>query len=129
MSNGSYLRFTHKCDVYQKTITTSAAGQKVAAFTMLATIPGQFQAPLEANSTSERRVAPYQENLPKYELIVPAKYAEYITYSNRIKNIVDRYSNVIESSNFEIIGIQPNFSFSGRKHSVKVSLRRVVEGE
>ena len=39
---------------------------------------------------------------------------------------VIRYS-IFDTDTYEIVGIQPKFTFSGRKHHIVVSLRRVVE--
>lgn len=128
MSNGTYFRFYHKCDIYQKTFATNDAGQQYPAYALVDTIEMHFQAPTtQSTGSSDRRLVPYQENLARYEAIIPSENVTHIAYDNRITNIIDRYSNVIESDTFEIVSIQPKFGFSGRKHHVIVSLRRVVE--
>lgn len=128
MSNKTFFRFSHKCDVYAKTTTTNAAGQEYAAFSKTATIVFQFQAPTtQSASSSDRRLSPYVDNLSKYEGIVPSMYQEYISFDNRITNITDSKGNQIETDTYEIVGIQPKFTPSGRKHHIIISLRRVVE--
>jgi len=128
MSNKTFFRFPHKCDVYAKTTTTNAAGQEYAAFSKTATIVFQFQAPTtQSTSSSDRRLSPYVDNLSKYEGIVPSMYQEYISFDNRITNITDSKGNQIETDTYEIVGIQPKFTPSGRKHHIIISLRRVVE--
>jgi hypothetical protein len=128
MSDKTFFRFLHKCDVYAKTTSTNAAGQEYATFSKTATIGFQFQAPTtQSTSSSDRRLSPYVDNFSKYEGIVPALYSQYINFDNRITNIKTTRGVQIDTDTYEIIGIQPKFSFSGKKHHIIISLRRVVE--
>jgi len=127
MAYGTYFRFTHNGIVYTKTITTNAAGQKYPTFTNAGVIYFQFQTPTLSSTGGEKRVAPYNENIAYYEAIVPNKYDSYITFSNRIGSVKDRYGNAISSDIYEIIGIQPKFSYSGKKHHNLIMLKRVIE--
>jgi len=127
MAYGTYFRFTHNGIVYTKTITTNAAGQKYPTFTNAGVIYFQFQTPTLSSTGGEKRVAPYNENIAYYEAIVPNKYDSYITFSNRIGSVKDRYGNAISSDVYEIIGIQPKFSYSGKKHHSLIMLKRVIE--
>jgi len=128
MSYQTYFRFAHKCDVYSKTTSTNDAGQEYATFTLTATIGFHFQAPTtQSTSSSDRRLAPYVDNFSKYEGIIPSLYDQYISYDNRITNIKDSKGNQVDSDTYEIVGIQPKFNYSGKKHHIVVSLRRVVE--
>jgi len=127
MTHGTYFRFTYNGIVYTKTITTNAAGQKYPTFTNAGVIYFQFQTPTLSSTGGEKRVAPYNENIAYYEAIVPNKYDSYITFSNRIGSVKDRYGNAISSDIYEIIGIQPKFSFSGKKHHNLIMLKRVIE--
>lgn len=122
MSARTYLRFYHKIDVYTKTVSTNDAGQKTIAFTKTATIPAVFQA-----NSSERRVVPYIENIDEYQFYVSYQDAQYISYNNRIYNVVDRYGNVLEVGPLEIVNIEKKLGFSGRLHHVFINTRRVVE--
>ena len=54
-------------------------------------------------------------------------YEQYISYDNRITNITDAKGNQVDTDTYEIVGIQPKFAFSGKKHHIVLSLRRVVE--
>lgn len=121
------FQYNHKGTVYTKTTTTNAAGQKYSTFTSAGTIVFQFQAPASQTTGGDRRVAPYTENIAYYELIVPSKYDSYITYSNRVGEIVDKYGNTISTDTFEIVSIQPKFDLAGKKHHVHVILKRIVE--
>jgi hypothetical protein len=128
MSYGTYFKFNHKCNVFTKTTTTNAAGQEYAAFSLAATIAFQFQAPTtQSTSSSDRRLSPYVDNFSKYEGIVPAMFDQYIRYDNRLGGITDFKGNSVDSDVYEIVGIQPKFSPSGKKHHIVISLRRVVE--
>ncbi len=130
MASKTYFHFTHKGDIYKKTTSTNAAGQKYATYTKVDTISFQFQAPSTSTSSGdERRLTPYQDNVPKFEAIVPKKSDANIAYGNRFENIKDRYNTLVDNSIYEIVGIQPKFSFNGKKHHTVVTLRRVVESE
>ena len=130
MASKTYFHFTHKGDIYRKTTSTNAAGQKYAAYTKVDTISFQFQAPSTSTSSGdERRLTPYQDNVPKFEAIVPKKSDANIAYGNRFENIKDRDNVVVDNSIYEIVGIQPKFGFNGKKHHTIVTLRRVVESE
>jgi hypothetical protein len=130
MASKTYFHFTHKGDIYRKTTSTNAAGQKYAAYTKVDTISFQFQAPSTSTSSGdERRLTPYQDNVPKFEAIVPKKSDANIAYGNRFENIKDRYNTLVDNSIYEIVGIQPKFGFNGKKHHTVVTLRRVVESE
>ena len=130
MASKTYFHFTHKGDIYRKTTSTNAAGQKYAAYTKVDTISFQFQAPSTSTSSGdERRLTPYQDNVPKFEAIVPKKSDANIAYGNRFENIKDRDNVVVDNSIYEIVGIQPKFGFNGKKHHTVVTLRRVVESE
>ena len=54
MSNGVYLNLPHKIDVYIKTSTTNAAGQRAVTYSKSGTIQAQYQA-----VSSDKRTFPY----------------------------------------------------------------------
>lgn len=122
MSAKTYLKFYHTIDVYQKFTSTNAAGQKTISFSKTASIPAVFQ-----SGISERRIEPYIENIDEYQFYISYQDAQYITYSNRIENVKDRYGNVIETGPLEIISIRKQMGFSGRLHHLVLGTRRVVE--
>lgn len=130
MASQTYFKFTHKGDIYRKTTSTNAAGQKYASYTKVDTIAFQFQSPSTSSSTGdERRLTPYQDNVPKFEAIIPKKSDANVAYGNRFQNIKDRFGNVVDNYVYEVVGIQPKFGFTGAKHHTIVTLRRVVESE
>jgi hypothetical protein len=122
MSAKTFLRFVHKIDVYQKTTSNNAAGQKTITFSKAATIPAIFQA-----QKSERRIEPYIDNIDQYEFYVSYQDAQYITYSNRIQNVIDRAGNVLEAGPLEIISIKKYMGYKGKLHHFLITTRRVVE--
>lgn len=122
MSAKTFLRFVHKIDVYQKTTSTNAAGQKTISFSKAATIPAVFQA-----QRTERRIEPYIDNIDEYEFYISYQDAQYITYNNRIQNVVDRFGNVLETGPLEIVSIRKYMGYKGRLHHFLISTRRVVE--
>jgi hypothetical protein len=122
MSARTFIRFTNKIDVYQRTTALNAAGQRTSTFEKATTIPAFFQA-----KRTERRLEPYVENIDEYEFYVSYNDDEYITYNNRIENVVDRYGNVIESGPLEIISVRKYIGYKGRLHHLLITTRRVVE--
>lgn len=122
MASKTFLVFPHKIDIYQRTTSTNAAGQKTYTYAKSATIEALFQ-----GQSSERRIAPYVDNIDEYQFYIPYKYAQYISYNNRIQGIKDRYGNLIEAGPLEIVNIQKQMGFGGRLHHLYVSSRFVVE--
>ena len=122
MSAKTFLRFYHKIDIYDKTITVNNAGQKTIAFSKAATIPAVFQ-----SNSSERRIAPYIENIDDYQFYVSYQDSAYISYDNRILNVQDRYGNVLEAGPLEITNIEKKMGFGGRLHHIFVTARKVAE--
>ncbi len=122
MSNGTFIIFPHKIDVYTKTITTSAAGQRTVSYAKAATVKAFFQ-PI----SSERRVSPYTDNIDEYQFFISNRDSAYISYENRIQNIVDKNGTVIYSSPLEIINIVKQPGISGKINYLQLVARVVVE--
>lgn len=123
MSYRTFLRYYHDCDVYSRTISVNSAGQRAATFTLSnSSTPCVFQ-----TISTERRVAPYVDNVDEFQLIVPHTYASYFTYAGRVQNISDRYGNVIEAGPFEIVQIEKKTGFNGKLSHILVTIRLVVE--
>jgi hypothetical protein len=123
MSYRTFLRYYHKCDVYSRTVSVNSAGQRAATFSVSkSSTPCVFQ-----TISSERRVAPYVDNVDEFQLIVPHSYASYFTYQGRVQNIVDRYGNVIEAGPFEVVQIEKKTGFNGKVSHILVTIRLVVE--
>lgn len=122
MSNGTFIIFPHKMDIYTKTITTSAAGQRTVSYAKTKTIKTFFQ-PI----SSERRVSPYIDNIDEYQFFVSFRDSSYISYENRIQNIIDKNGTVIYSAPLEIINIVKQPGISGKINYLQVVARVVVE--
>jgi hypothetical protein len=123
MSQGTYLRFPHKISVYTRTTSTNDAGQRTVDFTLASNVKAYFQ-----SVSSERRIAPYTANIDEFQFYISHKDQLYADYGNRIQNVVDRYSNVIEAGPFEIINIEKKIGFNGKVTHVLLTTRRVIEG-
>jgi hypothetical protein len=124
MANGTYLRFNHKCDIYKRIVKPNESGQKVGTFSVV-----NIQAPcVFQSSSSERRVAPYIDNVDEFQIIVPHPVQDDITYQGRVAHICDRYGNVIEEGPFEITQIEKKVGFNGKVHHLVIDIRLVVEG-
>lgn len=123
MAFKTFLKFHHKIDVYQKTTSVNDAGQKTVTYSLAtAGAPAIFQ-----SNSSERRVAPYVDNIDEFQFYIPHEYSAYIDYNNRIKNVKDRYGNVLVSYPLEITNIEKKMGFNGKLHHLFVSARKVVE--
>jgi hypothetical protein len=123
MANGTYLRFEHLADVYRREIVVNDAGQKSASFILQrAAMPCAYQ-----SISSERRTAPYIDNVDEFQIIVSHLFQDNITYQGRIENIRDRYGNVILDGPFEITKINKRTGFNGKVHHVVADIRLVVE--
>lgn len=122
MAGTSLLTLPHKVDVYTKTITVSAAGQRAVQYSKAATIKTFFQ-PI----SSEKRVSPYIDNIDEYQFFISPKDASYISYENRFQNVVDRKQEVIYSHPLEIINIVKQPGITGKINYLQVVARVVVE--
>lgn len=122
MSAKTYLRFYQSCDILQRRTTVNDAGQKVPTFTLKTNIPIVFQA-----LASERRTSPYLANIDDYQMYVSHQDLENIDYGYHVKNIRDRYGNILEEGPLEITAIQKKYGFGGQLHHLLVSMRQVVE--
>ena len=122
MSNGTFLKLPHKIDVYTKTISVNAAGQRVTTYTKAGTVQALYQA-----MSSERRTYPYTDNIDEIEFYISYKDLTYASYSNRIRNVVDRYGNVIEVGPVEIVNIHKQIGLNGKVRQILLTCRKVVE--
>jgi hypothetical protein len=122
MSFGTYIKFHHSIDVYLKHRTLNAAGQRYATLSYSETIPVFAQW-----SQSSIVNQPYQGTIDQLELFIPKNYIEKVNYEIRFKDLKDRYGNVIDSSYYEVMGIEKRMQFSGKVHHSVVSLKRVIE--
>jgi hypothetical protein len=122
VSYGTFLRFPHTIDIYTRKTIVNPAGQRTVQYSFQATIDAMFQ-----SISSERRVAPYIDNVDEFQFYIPAVYSSYADYGSRISNVLDRYSEVIEAGPFEIINIQKKIGFNSRVTHILLTARKVVE--
>lgn len=127
INRSTYLRWVHTADIYTRTTTENDAGQLAVAFTLEETVPAYIQIPTTQSTGGSIRLNPYQENIQVFEMFVPAQYQSYIIYNNLVKDIKDRYGNVLEAGPFQIIAIHPKFGWNGKKHHVSCVLKKEVE--
>jgi hypothetical protein len=123
MSEKTYLRFPHKIGVYTKSVEVNNAGQRVTTFVYNSDIKALFQ-----SVSSERRIAPYNANIDEFQFYISHTNSLLADYGNRIENVRDRYSNVIEAGPFEIINIEKKMGFNGKVNHILLTARKVVEG-
>jgi hypothetical protein len=122
MSYGTYLKFHHRIDIYAKTTTTNAAGQRAVAFAYSKTIP-VFAQWTQSDIVNQ----PYLGNFEQLDIFVPKDNVSDLSYGVRFKDLKDRYGNVIDGSYYEVMGIQKRMQFNGKVQHAIVGLRRVVE--
>jgi hypothetical protein len=124
MAYGTFLKFHHRIDIYSKTTEVSAAGQRSVSFVFSESIPVFAQ-----QSSSESLNNPYVANFEQLDLFVPKEYLDKVSYSIRLKNLKDRYNNVIDGSFFEVISIQKKMQFNGKVHHITIGAKKVVEND
>lgn len=92
--NGSWIRYVHTVDIYTKTVTENAAGQKFPTWVYSDTVPC-FYVPI----SSRERQSPTYENRNRDQFYIPAydntgKLLN-ITYDMRLKNVKDRRGYIL----------------------------------
>lgn len=122
MASGTFIKFHHRIDIYAKTTTINAAGQKAVAFAYSKTIP-VFAQWVQSDIVNQ----PYLADLQQLDIFVPKNNVGDVTFDIRCKDIKDRYGNLIDGAYYEVIGIQKKMQFNGKVHHSFVSLRKVVE--
>jgi hypothetical protein len=123
MAYGTFLRYHQYLDVYSRSVTTNSAGQKIGSWSLSeSNVPCAFQ-PV----SSERRVAPYIDNVEEYELLIPHTYASYFQYGYRVQDIKDRYNTTLIAGPFEVVDIARRTGWNGKLSHILVRIRLVVE--
>jgi hypothetical protein len=121
MAKRSMLRYPHKVDLYEKTTTTQASGQKLASWTL-----SQERTPCQyAPDRTYIRVNPTAEETEKVIFFLPASAT--IDYGYRLQNVVDRKNNVIFPGPFEIVTILSFPGYGGKLHHYLVKAELVIE--
>ena len=119
----TYLNFPNTVEVHTKTITTSAAGQRMAAFTLSSTVNVIVQSGSESRVTSG-----YLTEADSYTIIFSHEDKALVTYDNRLKNIKDRDGNVIEAGPLEILSVEKKLGVSGKINLLLAQVTKVKEG-
>jgi len=122
MAYGTFSKFHHTIELFSKEETVSAAGQRKHSFVYKDTIPAHAQWDFGENMNS-----PYIANFEELNIFVPKDYLSIINYNFRVKNIKDRFGNIIDSSYFDILSIQKAMQYNGKIHHVVLVIRKVIE--
>jgi hypothetical protein len=122
MSKSSFIRFTHKADILQKTFQTNDVGQRLPTWSIWHKDAACFATPAGMRATI--RVTPTAEQSEWVTLFLPV--ALEIDYGCRVQNI--RYKNIsMYQSLFDVHQIDPAPSFSGKPMYYIVTLKSVIE--
>ena len=119
-----YLNLPHRADIYVKTSTVAASGQKTAAWAI-------------SQSAAKCAYIPAQNKDKNQDISETYEYAQIISfmfensvqanYSSRIYNVVDKYGHVIEVGPIEITSIVKVPGFSGKIHHYQISGYKVKD--
>ena len=122
MTYGTFFKFHHTIELFSKQETVSPAGQLKHSFVFKDAIPAIVEYERIENLNS-----PYIANFDEINILIPKNFIDIINYNLRIKNIKDRYSNIIDSSYFDILSINKKMQYSGKVHHIVIRARKVVE--
>lgn len=122
MAYGTFSKFHHTVDLFSKEETITPAGQRKHSFVYKDRIPALAQW-----DRGENMNTPYIANFEELNIFIPKDYLNVINYNCRIKNIKDRFGNLIDDSFFDILSIQKTMQYSGKVHHLVVLIRRVIE--
>ena len=119
----TYLNFPNTVEVHTKAITTSAAGQRMAAFTLSSTVNVIVQ-----SGSGSRVTSGYLTEADSYTVIFSHEDKALVTYDNRLKNLKDRDGNVIEAGPLEILNVEKKLGVSGKINHLLAQITKVKEG-
>jgi len=119
----TYMSFPNTVEVHTKTITTSAAGQRKAAFGLNSTVNVGVQ-----SGSGSRTTSGYIAEADSYTLIFSHEDKALVTYANRLKNIKDRDGIVIEAGPLEITNVEKKLGVSGKINHLFAQVTKVKEG-
>lgn len=121
MARRTMLRYPHKADLYEKTVTVQPSGQRLASWTI-----AQEKAPCQyAPDRTYIRVNPTAEETDKVIFFLPAQVD--VDYGYRIQNVVDKKGNVIFDGPFEVVAILQFPGYGGKLHHHLVKAELVIE--
>ena len=122
MSHNTFLKIDHTMEIYRKVETISPAGQKKHSLEFVNTLPCRAE-----TAGSFAINTPYVGNIEEMTLLVPRNYIGYVDYGYRLKNLKDRYGNIIDSATYEIVATSPLFQYNGKLHHYSIRIRKVVQ--
>jgi hypothetical protein len=117
------MSFPNTVEVHTKTITTSAAGQRKAAFGLNSTIKVRVQ-----SGGGSRTTSGYIAEVDSYTVIFSHEDKALVTYANRLKNLKDRDGAVIEIGPLEILNVEKKLGVSGKINHLVAQVTKVKEG-
>jgi hypothetical protein len=117
--NTTWMKYLHTVEIWEKVISTNAAGQRIPNYTYLKTIPCTYE-PISARE----RQSPTYENRNRDQLFIPPVDQDghdiVITYDTRFKNICDRFGHVIRGD-----AVSANVTSDSEMYDVHMLLKRV----
>jgi hypothetical protein len=119
-----YMKMPHRADIYQKTTTTSPAGQKKASWVKEQSSIRCFYSPKNPTA-GDNRAAPTFEQWNAINMFFPSDVT--VSANSRIYNICDRAGNLVDSGPLEITQITRQPGFSGKVHHYMVMVQKVIE--
>ena len=117
------LTFPNTVEVHTKTITTSAAGQRKASFTLNSTVNVRVQ-----SGSGSRTTSGYISEVDSYTMTFSHEDKALIIYDNRLKNLKDRDGTVIEVGPLEILNVEKKLGISGKINHLVAQITKVKEG-
>lgn len=114
----SYTPYKFRADVYTREKYHDESGQPVEDWTLLKTIKCTYMP-----SRGEERLVGRVQNPHSYMIWTND---ESITYEHEIRNLKDRYGNLIEEGRFNIVGIK-RFPGWAKVHHVEINLQKVLD--
>lgn len=120
----THVRMVHRVDIYSKTTTTTAAGQKKPSWAISSADVKCAFIPQFNDNRNFMTTPVYAHN----EIISFSFNGDApIDFSKRLYNVVDRFGNVLEAGPIEITSIVKVPGFYGKIHHIEVSGYRVID--
>lgn len=118
-----YMNWLFTAELHSKTVEESVSGQRIPTWTLQEVSDCQYLP--RTSATGYGRDAPTYENNERILFMFPSNIN--VEYGQRIKNIKDRYGNIIEAGALQIDSISPQPGFDGRIHHLNVLTTMVME--
>jgi hypothetical protein len=120
----SYVNYAHRADIYNRTTTTSAAGQTVASWA--AESAGVKCAYIPSVSDMKNRVIGTTYSTDQMvQFFFPPDID--IDFNKRIYNVKDTYGNIIEDGPIEVTSVVKSPFINGKIHHIEVAGHKVIE--